>query len=133
MGQDLCKFLAIPIKYEQHMIGAQKVNDKTAECSLSLTLPARKSKGETDGMDFDTSAVAKGEKEAVQLTSIKMVKELVLKGWVEPKNHADNAVEELNLKKMKERFKNDIQPSNVETYNIYGGHTESSAPGRLSH
>ena len=133
--QDLCKFLAIPIPFENKMQGAKAVDDKTAQTNLSLRLPVRRSKSEEiRPLTLESGlTTAKGENESIQKCSLAMVKQLVDHGWLEAKTTNNNIVEELTLKKMNIKFKDDIQPTNIESYNLYGGHTESSAAGRLAH
>ena len=134
--QDLCKFLCVPINFQNRMLGAQAVTDKTAKCELQLAMPqARRRNGKDHSTErfpiFKAEASAKGEQEAIQKCSESMVKKLVDSNWLLSKSDSVNDPD-INLKFLRNFFSGSIRPAKKDTFNIYGGHTESSAPGRLS-
>ena len=109
--QDLCKFLAIPIPFENRMQGAKAVDDKTAQTNLCLRMPNRISEpyNELRPKRYDSGLItAKGENESIQKCSLAMVEQLVLEGWLDRKTTNNNIVEELTLKKMQDKFKDEI-------------------------
>lgn len=126
--QDLCKFLAIPLMFEYEMLGSSTVDDKSAHCKLTLTMPPMHP--HPFPVTYFAEASEKGEQESIQQVSKKIVKKLIHAGWMEPKeSHTD-----LNKGLMIHRFRNiAFYPgATIDTYNSYGGHTDNSAPGRLS-
>ena len=134
--QDLCKFLCVPINFQNRMLGSQKSTDKTAKCELQLAMPqARRRNSKDHSLErfpiFRAEASAKGEQEAIQRCSEIMVKLLVDSNWLLSKTESVNDPD-INLKFLRNFFSGSIRSAKKDTFNVYGGHTESSAPGRLS-
>ena len=138
--QDLCKFLSIPIPYENMMLGSQQCTDKRAKCCLTLYMPAAPEKMKklgnmrnlpsTSGNNqnqtpinvYTSEAYAKGEQEAIQKVSLDIIRQLVADGWLLSKSEQLRIEPELNLSFMRKYFSDDIKPAYVDTFNVYGGH-----------